>query len=146
MKKAGCATSLSTMEKILKEKPDDASAMNFIGYTLAIMGKDMERAEKLVRKALEIKPDDGYIADSLAWVLFKAGKVDEALKYIEKASQKVKGDPIIAEHLGDVLVARNRLNEAREAYQRSLSINPYNILVEEKLHKLGPPEPSQSKQ
>jgi len=58
----------------------------------------------------------------------------------------VKGDPIIAEHLGDVLVARNRLNEAREAYQRSLSINPYNILVEEKLRKLGPSEPSQSKQ
>ena len=136
--------SLSTMEKILKEKPDDASAMNFIGYTLAIMGKDMDRAEKLVRKALEIKPDDGYIADSLAWVLFKAGKVDEALKYLEKASQKVKGDPIIAEHLGDVLAARNRLNEAREAYQKSLSLNPHNVLVQEKLHKLEKAETSQS--
>lgn len=136
--------SLSTMEKILKEKPDDAGAMNFIGYTLAIMGKDMDRAEKLVRKALEIKPDDGYIADSLAWVLFKAGKVDEALKYLEKASRKVKNDPIIAEHLGDALVARNRLNEAKEAYQKSLSINPYNVIVQEKLRKLGPTEPDKS--
>ena len=77
-------------------------------------------------------------------MLFKAGKVDEALKYLEKASQKVKGDPIIAEHLGDVLAARNRLTEAREAYQKSLSINPYNILVKEKLHKLEKAEPSQS--
>jgi predicted negative regulator of RcsB-dependent stress response len=63
---------------------------------------------------------------------------------LEKASQKVKGDPIIAEHLGDVLAARNRLNEAREAYQKSLSLNPYNVLVQEKLHKLEKAEPSQS--
>ena len=62
------------MEKILKEKPDDASAMNFIGYTLAIMGKDIDRAEKLVRKALEIKPDDGYITDSLSLGAVQGGQ------------------------------------------------------------------------
>lgn len=145
--KCGMRTlSMATMEKILQDKPDDASAMNFIGYTLAIMGKDMDRAEKLVRKALEIKPDDGYIADSLAWVLFKAGKTDEALKYLEKANQKVKSDPIIAEHLGDVLSAKSRLPEAREAYERSLAINPYNVVVQQKLGRLKAPQtPDQKK-
>lgn len=128
--------SMQTMESILAEKPDDPSALNFVGYTLALMGRDMERAENLVRKALEIKPDDGYIMDSLAWILFKRGKIDDALKYLEKAFVRVKSDPIISEHYGDVLAARNRMEEAAEAYRKSILLNPDNLLVREKLRKL----------
>ena len=90
----------------------------------------------MVRKALEIKPDDGYIMDSLAWVLFKRGKSDDALKFLEKAFIRVKSDPIISEHLGDVLTSKNRNQEAIEAYKKSMSLNPDNLLVQEKLKKL----------
>lgn len=128
--------SMLTMESILAEKPDDPSALNFVGYTLSLMDRDLERAENLVRKALEIKPDDGYIMDSLAWVLFRRGKIDDALKFLEKAFIRVKSDPIISEHLGDVLTSKSRYQEAIEAYKKSLSLNPDNLLVQEKLKKL----------
>lgn len=128
--------SMETMETILFEKPDDPSALNFVGYTLSLMDRDLERAENLVRKALEIKPDDGYIMDSLAWVLFKRGKSDDALKFLEKAFVRVKSDPIISEHLGDVLTSKDRFQDAIEAYKKSISLNPDNLLVQEKLKKL----------
>jgi tetratricopeptide (TPR) repeat protein len=128
--------SLAEMEKILAEKPDEASASNFIGYTLAVSDKDPEKAERLVRRAVELKPDDGYIADSLAYILHKQGKDDEALELLTKAVTKVKHDPIISEHLGDVLLAKGRKEEAAEAYRKSLSENPENLLVQEKLRKL----------
>jgi predicted Zn-dependent protease len=124
------------MEKILEQKPDDASAMNFIGYTLLIMGKDPEKSEMLIRKASELKPDDGYIMDSLAWTLYKKGLVDEALELLEKASDKVDSDPIIADHLGDALLSKGRKKDAVKAYQRSLKSNPENLVVQEKLRKL----------
>lgn len=124
------------MEKILQLKPDDASALNFMGYTLAQEGKDIQKAEELVRKALEIKPDDGYILDSLAWVLHKKGLDDEALEYLQKASAKVKGDPIVAEHLGDLLLLKGRKAEAAAAYKKSLEMNPDNLVVQGKLKKV----------
>jgi len=127
---------MEQMEKILEEKPDDAGALNFIGYTLVSSGKDIDRGEKLIRKALELKPEDGYILDSIGWVLHKKGMNDEALQYLEKAIQKIKLDPIICEHLGDVLLLKNRKEDAAESYRKSLGVNPDNILVKEKLQKL----------
>lgn len=127
---------LQEMERILKEKPDDASALNFIGYTLAVSGGDLDRAEKLVRQALEIKPDDGYILDSLAWILHRRGQDDAALEYLNQAIAKVKNDPIVAEHLGDILRIKNLRDEAADAYRKSLEANPDNLIVQEKLHNL----------
>jgi len=127
---------LTEMERILAEKPDDAGALNFIGYTLVTSGKDIDKGERLIRRALELKPDDGYIMDSMAWVLHKRGDADEALRYLEQAVQKVKMDPIIAEHLGDILLVNNRKEEAAESYRKSLSVNPDNIIVQDKLLKL----------
>ena len=124
------------MEKIIAEKPDDASALNFIGYTLASSGKDIDRAERLVRKAAELRPDDGYIKDSLGWVLFKKGQTDAALQLLEEASSKVKSDPVIGEHLGDVLTSVGRQSQAVEAYRKSLQANPDNLIVQDKLRKL----------
>lgn len=127
---------LQEMERILADNPDDASAMNFIGYTLVVSGQDIPKAEKLIRRAMELKPGDGYILDSMAWVLFKTGKVDEALTNLQQAAEKVKTDPIVAEHLGDVLLEKNRKEEALEAYRRSLGVNPDNVIVQDKFRKL----------
>lgn len=127
---------LEKMEAILKEAPDDAGALNFIGYTLLITGKDPERAAELIRKAAELKPEDGYIKDSLGWLLHTKGESEEALKLLLSASELVKSDPIIADHLGDVLKSVGRKEEALKAYQRSLEHNPENLLVREKVRKL----------
>ena len=127
---------LQEMENVIAEKPDDASALNFIGYTLSISSENMEKAEALVRKALSLKPEDGYVLDSMGWVLFKQGKVEEALPYVEKAIEKVKADPIIAEHYGDILLASGKKAEAADAYRKSLQANPQNLVVQEKLKKL----------
>jgi tetratricopeptide (TPR) repeat protein len=137
LEKSGRRTrAMDEMEKILVEKPDDASALNFIGYTLAVAGKDLARAERLVRQAATLKPDDGYIMDSLGWILFKTGRTDEALEHLEKAADKVKTDPIVAEHLGDILLAKDKKQDALEAYRRSLQVNPENMVIQEKLQKL----------
>jgi predicted negative regulator of RcsB-dependent stress response len=72
----------------------------------------------------------------MGWLLFKKGKTDEALQYLEKAIEKVKLDPIIADHLGDVLLTKGRKKDAADAYRRSLKANPENLVVQEKLHKL----------
>lgn len=127
---------LREMEQILEETPDDAGALNFIGYTLLLMGDDLDRAEKVVRRASELKPDDGYIIDSLGWVLFKRGRVEEALSYLQKAAEKAQFDPIIADHLGDALRELGRHKEAVEAYRKSLNVNQENVVVRQKLEKL----------
>lgn len=127
---------LAEMNDILKEKPDDPSALNFIGYTLLVTGGDMERAESLIRKANELKPNDGYIMDSLGWALFKRGKTDEALELLKSAVEKVKIDPIISDHYGDVLMAKGMKKDALEAYRRSIEANPLNMVLREKIEKL----------
>ena len=96
----------------------------------------MERAESLVRKALSLKPEDGYVLDSVGWVLFQQGKTEEALSFMEKAMEKIKTDPIIAEHYGDVLLASGKKAEAADAYRKSLQANPENLVVQDKLKKL----------
>ena len=127
---------LKEMESVIAEKQDDAGALNFIGYTLLITGKDLDRAESLIRKASELKPEDGYIMDSMGWMLHKKGKDEEALTYLQKASDRAKYDPIIADHLGDVLRALGKTKEAAEAYQKSLTLNPDNLLVQAKLKEV----------
>ncbi len=127
---------MEEMTNLLKEKPDDAGALNFIGYTLLVVGQDQDRAEELIQKAIKLKPDDGYIMDSVGWMLLRKGKIDEALDYLQKSAAKVKYDPIIADHLGDALQLKGKKQEAAESYRRSLKFNPDNLVVQEKLRKL----------
>ncbi len=110
-------------------------AMNALGYMLAEQGKDLDPAEKLIRKALKIQPGNAYILDSLAWVLFKKGSPEKALPHVEKA---VELKPIKAhlEHLGDILSALGRKEEAAAAYQKALAQEPSNKELKHKLDKV----------
>ena len=69
------ATAMRYMEDILKMEPDNAGALNFIGYSFAEKGINLDRAEELIKKALEKRPDDGYIIDSLGWVFYNKRRV-----------------------------------------------------------------------
>jgi tetratricopeptide (TPR) repeat protein len=103
-------------------QPDDATTCNFYGYLLALMGKDLEKAEELIRKALETEPENGYYIDSLGWVFFRRGEYDRAVEELERAARFVSDDPVILEHLGDAYNAANRYEEAVSAYERSRAL------------------------
>jgi tetratricopeptide (TPR) repeat protein len=124
-------------EKHLKalhaKHPDDPTTCNFYGYLLALMGKDLDFAEKLVAKALENEPQNGYYIDSLGWVYFMRGSYERAVEELERASRIVQDDPVILEHLGDAYSALNRHRDALGAYEKSRSIQKGNPGLDRKI-------------
>ncbi len=111
---------LLTMERVIAVNPNMADALNFIGYVLAEQGRDLPRALELIEKAVALKPDSGYIIDSLAWALHKMGKHDKAMVEISKAVALEEGDPSIWEHYGDIALALGKRKEARKGYSNAL--------------------------
>jgi tetratricopeptide (TPR) repeat protein len=112
--------SISAIKAVLKLTPNDAEALNYLGYTYADMGINLDEAETLIQTALRMKPDDGYITDSLGWVYFKRGQYTQALKWLNKAVQLVPDDPTILEHIGDVYLQMESREKALNFYRRSL--------------------------
>jgi len=113
--------SIEQMKKVVGIDPQDAHALNYLGYTYLELEQNLEEAETLIRKAIELEPKDGYITDSLGWLLYKKGQFQEALVTLEKAISLVPNDPIILEHLGDVYMKMNNQEKALEFYKRALS-------------------------
>jgi tetratricopeptide (TPR) repeat protein len=114
--------SIESMKKILVTNPNNAHALNFLGYTYADAGEKLDEAEKMIRRALELRPTDGYIEDSLGWVLYKQGKTDEALEHLNKAVTLQADEPVIFEHLGDIFAAQKRTDKALENYKKAVSL------------------------
>lgn len=114
--------SINSMKKVIELDPTNANALNYLGYTYADMGTNLDEAEKLITEALRYKPDDGYILDSLGWVHYQRGNYDKALEYIKKAIVKVSNDPTIYEHLGDVYEKLKNADKALESYKKSLPL------------------------
>ena len=129
------ADSVAVMQALLKENPDDAAVLNFIGYTYVEQGVQLEDAEKLLNRALEIKPDSGYILDSLGWLFYVHKDFVKALEYLLRAQEVVPDDPVIYEHLGDTYVELKRLEEAIENYRHSLELKDEKK-VRRKMEKL----------
>jgi len=128
--------SIQQMRTILKIDPDHADALNFIGYSYADRGMHLGEAEKLILKALQLKPGNGYIIDSLGWTYFKQNRIDLALKYLQEAAAILPGDGAIAEHLGDAYLKAGRRQEALTAYRRALKINPASTTLPQKIDTL----------
>lgn len=131
---------LSIMERVIAKNPEHADALNFLGYSLAELGRDLQRAELLIQGALKVEPDNGYFVDSLAWAYFKQGKVRKAWQEIRRAVRLVDDDPVIWEHYGDISRALGLRGEARKGYARSLEHGGDNAdAVRAKLNALGAP-------
>ncbi|GAB6058041.1 tetratricopeptide repeat protein [Desulfonatronum parangueonense] len=111
---------LRTMEEIIALDPNHAEALNFIGYTLALEGRELERALVLIENALKLKPGSGHIIDSLAWVHYKMGNLEEAWRHIRSAVEIMADDPIIWEHYGDIAAAKGKKDQARKGYNNAL--------------------------
>lgn len=125
------------LRKVIELKPDHAQAYNALGYTFAERNKRLDEAYALVTKALSLSPEDAFIQDSLGWVQFRAGRVDEALATLKKAYQ-TRRDPEIAAHLGEVLWAKGEEAEALKLWQTALLENPDNDLLRAVMGKFKP--------
>jgi len=108
---------------LIKLKPDHAHALNAFGYSLAERNVRLAEAHKLLTQALALAPQDPFIMDSMGWVLFRQGKLAEALKTLETA-YGIKPDPEIAAHLGEVLWTMGRKDDALRLMNEAAKKNP----------------------
>ncbi len=126
-------------EKCLALAPDDAEALNYLGYMWAEQGEHLDRARSMIERAVKADPNNAAFLDSLGWVLFKLGKPREALEYLLKAiAQDDKPDATLYDHLGDAYAALNEMSKARDAWARSLTIEP-SPTVKKKLDAASTP-------
>ena len=112
---------LTAMRKVMAVAPAHAGALNYVGYVMVEQGGDLHEAEGLLRRAVQLRPDDGAIADSLGYCLLKQGQTDAALAELRRATRLAPGDPVILGHFGDALLAAGRKDEATDAFRRALS-------------------------
>jgi tetratricopeptide (TPR) repeat protein len=112
---------IAQMRALLAIQPDHAEAMNFVGYSLAEQDARLDEAERLVRRALELKPRSGHVLDSLGWVLYRRGDLRGAIAALEEAHRLAGPDSTILEHLGDAYGRASRHADAADAYRRALA-------------------------
>ncbi len=121
--------------KVLELQPENADALNFVGYLWADAGVNLPEARQMIERALQARPDDGYILDSMGWVLYRLGQYDEAFSYMERALQAQPEDAVINEHMGDVLVALGMPKRALDYYLKASLKRPGDGL-DEKIRNL----------
>jgi tetratricopeptide (TPR) repeat protein len=120
-------------QKCLELAPEDAEAQNYLGYMWAEHGMKLPQARELIEKAVKAEPKNAAFLDSLGWVLYKLNQPKAALDYVLKAAELSEApDPTLFEHLGDIYSTLNQPAKAREAWGKSLSLEP-NDAVKKKL-------------
>ena len=126
-----------SMKRVLEIDPEHIQALNFLAYTYADSGHDLDEAEKLVRKAAELQPNDGYILDTLGWVLFKRGQFNESIRTLEAAYKIQPNESVIAEHLGDAYYHQQMPEKAKRLYMRAAETEANVANVEKIRIKIG---------
>ncbi len=111
------------LRDILSREPNNADALNALGYTLADRTDRLDEAYELIERAFNLKPDDHYVVDSMGWVLYRLGRYQEALKHLRKAFE-LSPDAEVAAHLGEVLWVMGNQDEAREVWETALKETP----------------------
>ena len=106
--------------ELLKIDPDNASALNYLGYMFADRGVRLEEAHDLIQRALDLEPDNGAYLDSLGWVYYRQDKLDLAAKYLQRSLKQYEDDPVVHTHLGDVYYKQGRVADAKEHWSRGL--------------------------
>ncbi|WBU64016.1 tetratricopeptide repeat protein [Paracoccus aerodenitrificans] len=112
------------LKAALEIRPDNANMLNYLGYSYVDRGQNLDEALRLIERAVELSPDDGYILDSLGWVLYRLGRYDEAVAPQERAVAEMSNDPLVNDHLGDIYWMVDRKREAEIQWKRALSLGP----------------------
>lgn len=109
------------LEKALSYEPGHPFILNYLGYSMADRGIELDSALSMIKQALEFKPNDGYITDSVGWVYYKLGQYEKAVPYLEQAVEILPGDAVINDHLGDAYWRVGRKLEARYQWKRAIN-------------------------
>jgi tetratricopeptide (TPR) repeat protein len=134
------------LKKALELFPDQPLVLNYLGYSWIDQGSNLDEGMKMIRRAVEQRPDDGYIVDSLGWANYRIGNYDEAVKQLDRAVELKPDDPTINDHLGDAYWRVGRVLEAhfQWSHAKDLKPEPEDLpKIEEKL-KSGLPDDTSS--
>lgn len=129
---------IADLEAVIDANPQNAAALNALGYTLADRGRDLDRAASLVSRAYELAPDDPAVVDSMGWVAYRQGRLEEALDYLRRARSLSGGDPEIAAHLGEVLWRLGRRDDARRVWREALEAHPDHEVLRSTVERFQP--------
>ncbi|MBO6758936.1 MAG: tetratricopeptide repeat protein [Roseibium sp.] len=110
--------------KALELNPDQPLVLNYLGYSLVDQGLKLDEALLMIEKAVELRPNDGYIVDSLGWAYYRLGRYEEAVKELERAVELRPSDPVINDHLGDAYWKVGRRLEARFQWNHARDLDP----------------------
>jgi len=127
----------SNLRKVIQLKPDYAHAYNALGYTFADRNTRLPEAYTLIEQALKLAPDDPFIMDSMGWVLYRMSQNDASITFLKRALE-LRPDAEIAAHLGEVLWAAGRHDEARKIWTSALKDNPANEVLLATVKKFSP--------
>ena len=128
--------------KALQLYPNQPQVMNYLGYSWVDMGMNLDEAMDLIRKAVDLRPSDGYIVDSLGWAYYKIGKFDDAVRELERAVSLKPDDPVLNDHLGDAYWRDGRRLEATFQWAHARDMKPDKdvlAIVQKKLAEGLPP-------
>ena len=112
------------LQKALAMQPDQPLVLNYLGYSWIDQGVKLDEGMKMIRRAVEQRPDDGYIVDSLGWAYYRVGNYEEATKHLERAIELKPEDPTINDHLGDAYWRVGRTLEAKFQWAHARDLKP----------------------
>ena len=115
---------VADFRRVLDIDPDNADALNYLGYTWVDRGENLTEAFDMIRKAVDLEPESGAIVDSLGWAHYKLGEYDQAKTHLEKAVVLTPSSATIVDHLGDVYWKLGRIREAGYQWERALDFDP----------------------
>lgn len=124
------------LESIVQREPENAQALNALGYTLIDKTEHIAKGLKYIKKAYKLEPDDAAIHDSMGWAYYRLGQYDEALKYLRRAFEKLK-DAEVAAHLGEVLWVAGEREAAQEIWNSALQQAPNDDLLKNVMQKFS---------
>ena len=125
------------LKHLVSLRPDDAQALNALGYTLVDRTPRIDEGLSFIRRAHDLSPDDPYILDSLGWAYYRLGRFDEAERYLQQALAG-RADAEIAAHLGEVLWQRGEHDKARAVWKAQLGTTPDNRMLKETIERFSP--------
>jgi tetratricopeptide (TPR) repeat protein len=124
-----------SLRHLIELRPDAAHAYNALGYSFAERNVRLPEARDLIAKSLELRPDDPHILDSMGWVLFRQGELDQAREYLERAL-KISPEVDVLVHLGEVLWKQGRQNDALKYWLDARKMEPENESLKETMSRL----------
>ena len=107
--------------QLIAKEPDNAPALNYLGYMLAERGERLDESVQYLKRALAIDPENGSYLDSIGWAYFKDGKLDLALDNLKRAADRLMANSVVQSHYADVLFKLGKYDEAIDAWNRALS-------------------------